>query len=322
MRILINTRVGLEARAFLTSYGFEVLYPDEPTFDKLRPDELRAALMDCDGYIAGTEPVNEALLSGNNQLKVIARVGTGTDNVNLKLCEQMGIKVLNTPTAPAIAVAELTIGLMVDVARRISLSDRAVRCGEWPPAVSFAGSLLRGKAIGIAGVGQVGSRVARLLFPWYVELLGHDKAPDTNLAARTALTYVSKDELIGRSDFLLLHLPLTDETLGWIGRDELTRMKETAYLVNTARGGLVDEEALVKALEERLIAGAALDVFEQEPYQGQLAAFPNVVLTRHLGSWTAETRQEMERQAVEGVKAILEGRKEPTLLGNSWQFVV
>jgi D-3-phosphoglycerate dehydrogenase len=318
MRVLINTQVGLDARAFLTSYGFEVLYPDEPAFDKLRPDELRAALMDCDGYIAGTEPVDEALLGGNGQLKVIARVGTGTDNVNLKLCKEMGIRVINTPVAPAIAVAELTIGLMLDVARRISLSDRAVRRGEWPPAVSFAGTLIRGKTIGIAGVGQVGSRVARLLFPWYVNLLGHDQAPDTNLAACTALTYVSKDELLGRSDFLLLHLPLTDETRGWIGADELARMKPTAYLVNTARGGLVDEGALVASLQGGGIAGAALDVFEQEPYRGPLTALPNVVLTRHLGSWTAKTRQEMEMQVVEGVRAILEGRAPSK---RSWRLV-
>lgn len=321
MLVLINTRVGTTPVNFLTNYGCEVLYPNEPTFDKLRPDQLRPALMDCDGYIAGTEPIGKDLLDGNTKLRVIARVGVGTDNVDLELCRQMGIQVLNTPIAPAIAVAELTIGLLLNVARRISLSDRAVRKGEWPSAVHFSGALIQHKVVGIAGTGQVGSRVARLLFPWYVEILGHDKNPDRNLAACTTMKYVDKDELLARSDFLLLHLPLTGETHGWIGAAELAQMKPTAYLINTARGGLIDEEALFHALNDGGIAGAALDVFVEEPYAGALVALRNVVLTRHIGSWTAETRRLMELQAAEGVHAILTGRTNHTLK-NSWRLVV
>lgn len=318
--VFINTRVGPAPVDFLTSYGYEVLYPDKPTFDKLRPEALRTALMSCNGYIAGTEPIDKTLLDGNDQLKVIARVGAGVDNVDLELCRKMGIKVVNTPVAPAIAVAELTMGLMVDVARRISLSDRAIRKGEWPPAVHFSGTLIQHKIVGIAGTGQVGSRVVRLLFPWRVELLGHDKSPDTNLAACTGMRYVDKEELLTRSDFLLLHLPLTNETRGWIGQHELSLMKPTAYLVNTARADLVDDEALFHTLHSGLLAGVALDVFDEEPYTGALAALPNAVLTRHIGSWTAETRHIMERQAAEAVYTLLEGRTSPRYK-NSWQLV-
>lgn len=304
MKVLINTDIGEEATDFLRGKQLDVV-PYDAREGKLNAAGVRDVLADCAGYIAGTERVDADVLSKADGLRVIVRLGSGLDNIDLDVCRQRGIKIVYTPDAPVDAVAELAVGLMISLARNIPVTDAAMHKGIWRRDKP-QGTLLRGKTVGIVGVGRIGAQVARLLFPFRMVKLGHDVKPDKDVALLTGLEFVDKDEILARSDFLLLHLPLTPETRGWLGADELRKMKRTAYLVNTARGALIDEHALYMALGRDIIKGAALDVFADEPYEGgPLTELPNIVLTRHIGSHTAATREIMCRQAVEGCWTML-----------------
>lgn len=321
MKVLVNTRIGDDAESFLREKGFD-LFDYDPRIGKRPVDALKDLLSYCDGYIAGTETIDAALLAEAANLKVIVRLGSGLDNVDLEVCKRKGIKVAYTPDAPVVAVAELTVGLMLSIARRIPEADRALHDGIWwVPEGITPGVLLQGKTVGIAGVGRIGSAVARLLFGFRVKLIGHDENPNQHLAAITGLTFVNKDELLARSDFLLLHLPLTPETEGWLGADDIRKMKRSAFLINTSRGKLIDEKALYMALGRDMIRGAALDVFANEPYEGgPLTELPNVVLTRHIGSHTAATREQMCRQAVEACWIILSDIVLSNSRKNTWRI--
>jgi len=245
--------------------------------------------------IAGTEKISkETLQKAKPFLKGISRCGVGMDNVDLQAAMDFGILVWNTPDAPTRAVAELTIGLMLDVLRRISATDKNIRNGKFD---KFMGNLLFEKTVGIIGYGRIGKQVAL-----YAEAFGGKIIyNDTGNPNSTPL-----DCLLGESDVVTLHCPLTPETKNLINAEALSKMKETAILLNASRGGLVDENALITALSEKRIAGAALDCFEKEPYNGELIKFDNVVLTSHIGSYAKESRIKQEMDAV---KNILENEK-------------
>jgi len=263
----------------------------------LQESELQSLLQEHKPayLIAGTEKISkETLQMAKSFLKGISRCGVGMDNVDLQAAKELGIPVWNTPDAPTKAVAELTIGLMLDVLRRVSATDRNIRNGKFD---KFMGSLLSEKTIGIIGYGRIGRQVAH-----YVEAFGC-KAIYNDLCNTVSMAL---DCLFKESDIITLHCPLTPKTKYIINAEALAKMKKTAILLNVSRGGLVEENALLAALSENRIAGAALDCFEKEPYNGELAKFDNVVLTSHIGSYAKESRI---KQELDAVKNILENEK-------------
>ncbi|MSX99735.1 MAG: hydroxyacid dehydrogenase, partial [Actinobacteria bacterium] len=229
------------------------------------------------------------VLQAAKSLKVIARVGTGLDSVDLATAKQLGITVLNTPDAPTKAVAELTLAHILGLLRNVSQADRQVRVGVWK---GLMGSLLETKTVGIVGFGRIGKRVATLLSAFGASVIISDAQ-----VSKSVYPNVELDELCIKSDILSLHLPYNEATHHIINEKNLNLMKKGSYIVNISRGGLVDETALLAALKSGHLAGAALDCFEQEPYEGELRNLETVQITAHMGSYARETRDLMEQEA-------------------------
>ena len=244
---------------------------------------------DTIGLIAGLEPLTKNVLQAAKSLKVIARVGTGLDSVDLVAAKELEIIVLNTPDAPTKAVAELTIAHILGLLRHLSQADRQIRNGIWK---GLMGSLLETKTVGIVGFGRIGKRVATLLSAFGASVLisyAQVKSGD--------FQNVGLDELCTRSDIVSLHLPYSEATHHIIDEKRINLMKKGSFIVNISRGGLVDEAMLLVALKSGHLAGAALDCFEQEPYEGELRNLENVQITAHMGSYARETRDLMEQEA-------------------------
>ncbi|GAB6094257.1 phosphoglycerate dehydrogenase [Desulfatiferula olefinivorans] len=291
-----------------SSFGKEQLAPigtlesgayrivENPFGRKLSEDEVSGLIGQYApvGMIAGVEPLNRRVLEKAAGLKIISRCGIGLDSVDLDAARELGIAVTNTPDAPTVPVAELTIGLMLSLLRKIHLSDRGIRNRRWERPM---GGLLQGKTVGIVGCGRIGTYVGALLTGFGCRMLGSDPGLDRH----DGLTLVSLDALLKESDIVSLHLPYSPSVHHIMNRERLLSMKQGALLVNASRGGLVDEEALFFCLKQEHLAGAAIDCFEHEPYQGPLADRDDVVLTGHIGSYAKEGREIMERQAVENL---------------------
>ncbi len=271
---------------------------------KLNENELIGLLDGVVGIIAGTEEITGKVINSSNQLKVISRYGIGINNIDIKSANDKGILVYNTPDCPVISVSELTLSLILNLLRKISNLDRKIRKNLWAPEI---GNLLSGKTVGIIGLGKIGKKLAQLLTVFDLKLLAYEINPDKDFTSKYKIRLVSLNELLSNSDIITLHIPLTDKTKNIIGENELMLMKKNAILINTARGGLIDEDALYKFLKERKISGAAIDAFEEEPYKGRLKDLDNVILTPHIGTYTVETRKDME---LEAVKNLLKGLKE------------
>ncbi|NBR99641.1 MAG: hydroxyacid dehydrogenase, partial [Actinobacteria bacterium] len=244
---------------------------------------------DTVGLIAGLEPLTKNVLQSAKSLKVIARVGTGLDSVDLAAAKQLGITVLNTPDAPTKAVAELTLAHILGLLRNVSQADRQIRVGVWK---GLMGSLLETKTVGIVGFGRIGKRVATLISAFGASVIISDAQ-----VKQSDYPNVELDELCIKSDILSLHLPYSEATHHIINEKQISQMKKGSYIVNISRGGLVDETALLTALKSGHLAGAALDCFEQEPYEGELSKLETVQITAHMGSYARETRDLMEREA-------------------------
>ena len=274
---------------------------ENPHGRRLKETEIAELIGEADALIAGTEPLNAAVLERAVRLRVISRVGVGMENIDLNAALRLGIVVRNTPEALTDAVAELTLGGTLNLLRHVSRMDRELRDGSW---TRLMGSQLRGKTVGIIGLGRIGRRLAELLAPFEVTIVSSDRAPDPGAADRLGVSYIELDELLARADVVTLHLPGLERPL--VGERELALMKPTAILVNASRGGLIDEGALLTALREERIAGAYLDTFGEEPYAGPLRELPNVLLTPHAGSYSAEARERMETEAVENMLGALE----------------
>jgi len=258
----------------------------------LTSEEARTLLAEADGVIAGTEKLTRDVLAAAPRLKVVSRCGTGLDSVDLAAARDLGIHVFNTPDAHVDGVAELTLAGILDVLRRVSASDRAIRAGEWHKPM---GRLLRGKTVGILGLGRVGKALVALLRPFGVTVLAHDPAEDRAFAAANAVGFATLDAVLERSDVIAVHAP--GGTGPVLDAAAIARLRPGAVVVNTARGGLVDEDALADALAAGRLGGAFLDVFGREPYQGRLAELPNTVLTPHIGAYAEECRARMENEA-------------------------
>ncbi|MFA5316097.1 MAG: phosphoglycerate dehydrogenase [Dehalococcoidales bacterium] len=265
---------------------------------KMTPLEVIEMGKDCSGIIAGVELLDSRVLESLPDLRCISRCGVGTDNVDLEKARELGIMVMNTPDAPTRAVAELAIGVILDLLRNISRCDREIRQGNWYKGM---GNLLLGRKIGILGLGRIGRTVAELLVKLGTEVSGSDINPDMKWLKVNRVKLLGTEELLKESDILSIYVSYSGSSQYLIGTEEIESMKKGAFLVNLSRGGIVDEDALYQALKNQHLAGAALDVFEQEPYTGPLKGLDNVVLTSHIGSYARETRLEMEMQAVKNL---------------------
>jgi D-3-phosphoglycerate dehydrogenase len=268
------------------------------------PARVLATIDQARVVVAGTEPYPATVIEGATRLEAICRVGIGLDNVDLLAAEARDVALTYTPDGPSPAVAELTVGLIVDVLRGVSQADRTLRAGTWG---RIAGRRIAEVTVGIVGAGRIGRRVAQHLaggFPG-VRLLAHDLAPDPALDG--VVEWVGLERLLAESDVVSIHLPRTPATLGLFDASMLARLKPDAALINTARGGIVDEDALYEALHTGTLRAAAIDVFEDEPYAGPLTGLDTVVLTCHMGSMTDDCRGRMEREAVEDALRFLRG---------------
>lgn len=307
-KVLISTssfgKTGDRPLALLDGAGFE--YQLNPYGRKLTLIESADLMADIDGIIAGTEKMDRQLLAGLPKLKIISRVGTGMDSIDLEAAESLGIKVVNTPDAHVEAVAELTLGGILDVFRHVSQASRMMREGTWRKPM---GRLLHGKVVGIIGLGRIGKALVKLLHPFDVTILAHDPFQDAAFANQYGITYLSLERLMSQADVVSLHLSFSKERYHLLDRQLLGLMKPEAILVNCARGGLVDETALLELLQAGKLAGAYLDTFEKEPYDGPLKLVENVLLTPHIGSYAAECRLRMETEAVENLLDFFEGRR-------------
>lgn len=274
----------------------------------LTSEELRALLPGCDGYIAGLDVIDRAALEAADRLKVIARYGVGIDNIDLAAAAEKSIVVTNIPLANASSVAELTIALMLALARSLPTLVAQTKAGQWPRTT---GLTLEGKTVGLIGLGAIGKQVARRLRCFGCRIVAYDPAADAAFAAAHGVELSSLDEVLHQADFLSLHVPLTSETRGMVNTQFLARMKPGAFLINTARGEIVDETALLEALQSGHLRGAALDVFSRQPPDPNhpLLALPQVIATPHCGAHTDGALNAMGWGALRDCLAVLRGEE-------------
>ena len=312
MKVLISTSTFAKFDSGplekLHQNGLETIL--NPYARKLKPQESIELLQDVDGVIAGVESLSQEILSQAKKLKVISRCGGGLDKVDLSAAKRLGIRVLSTPDAPTEAVAEMALALMLSLARHICQADRNLRQGSWKPIM---GTLLRGKTMGIIGLGRVGKRLTQLVAPLGMKILAFDSHPDQTFTRNHQIHLVPLDELLTQSDVISLHVTLTNDTRNLINKKTLRLMKANALLVNTSRGGVVDEEALCESLTNNRLGGAALDVYEQEPYSGPLLECDRVIATSHMGSYAKEARIGMEEQAVDNLLSVFQEKPTPAI---------
>ncbi len=261
----------------------EVIY--NPTSKPLPSAEVARLLPGIDGYIAGLDQIDSSALEAADKLKVIARYGVGVDNIDIEAARAKGICVTNTPGANSVSVAELTIGLILSLSRRIPEAVFATRAGGWP---RLTGLSLAGKTVGLLGLGAIGKQVIQRLAGFACRLMAYDPVADEGFAREKNVILAPMDEVVSQADFLSLHLPLLPETRDLVNAGFLAKMKKGAYLINTSRGELIDESALAEAVRQEQLAGAALDVFTQEPPEAghPLLSLPQVLVTPHSASHT------------------------------------
>jgi D-3-phosphoglycerate dehydrogenase len=270
----------------------------------------RAASADALVVRSATQ-VDAELLAASPRLRVVARAGVGLDNIDLRTATHNGVMVVNAPSADVVSAAELTIGLMIAAARHIVPAHVALRQGGWRTS-AFTGVELSGKTVGVVGLGRVGALVVQRLTAFGMHVIAHDPYVQAGRAAQMGVRMVALDELVERADFVTVHLPRTPETIGLIDADRLARAKPELVLVNTARGGIVEEQALYDALKTGRIAAAALDVFAEEPCtDSPLLELDNVVATPHLGATTAEAQEKAGLAVARSVRLALHGELVP-----------
>jgi D-3-phosphoglycerate dehydrogenase len=279
-----------------------------PTGKPLSSKEVASLLPGVDGYIAGLDVIDRAALESADRLKVIARYGVGVDSVDLEAAKEKGIIVTNTPGANSVSVAELALGLMLALARQIPEAVHSVQEGKWP---RYSGVSLEGKTVGILGLGAIGKQLARRLAGFDSQLLAYDPYADESFARERNIELASMDEVVARSDFLSLHLPLLPETRSLVSQEFLAKMKKGSFLVNTSRGEVVDEEALQRALESGHLRGAGLDAFSVEPPDpaNPLLHMHQVIATPHLGAQTDGATSNMGWFAMADCLAVLRGEE-------------
>jgi D-3-phosphoglycerate dehydrogenase len=280
----------------------EVIY--NPTGKPLSSAEVAKLLPGIDGYIAGLDCIDVDALQTADRLKVISRYGVGFDNVDLTAARKKGIVVTNTPGANSVSVAELALGLMLALARQIPEAVEAVHQGKWP---RYSGVSLEGKTIGILGLGAIGKQLARRLTGFDCNILAFDPSADTVFAKANSIELGTMDQVIEQSDFISLHLPLLPETRGIVNDTFLGKMKKGSFLINTSRGEVIDETALLRSLQSDHLKGAGLDAFSIEPPdpKNPLLSLPQVISTPHLGAQTDGATSNMGWFAMKDCLAVL-----------------
>jgi D-3-phosphoglycerate dehydrogenase / 2-oxoglutarate reductase len=266
--------------------------------EKLNNNDIYKVMGNIHGVIAGTEDYSYEVLNNLPNLKVISRLGIGMDNIDLEIAKQKGIKVFKTQTTPALAVAELVLGLMLDLSRKISHQNNILKSGIWKKEM---GNLLHGKTLGIIGLGVIGKTLVKLVKGFNFNIMAFDLFQDEQFAKNHCVDYCDLDTLLSESDIISIHLNLTDETNQLMNAVQISKMKPDSILINASRGEIIDEESLYIALKEKRIMGAGLDVFNNEPYSGPLSKLDNVILTPHIGSYAKELRIKMEIESVENL---------------------
>ena len=295
---------SVEPLSILESYDFLVDKNDKGR--KLADDEIFNIVSYYDGIIAGTESYNASILNQAKHLKVISRLGTGNDNIDLQVANRMGINVFSTKTSPALGVAELAFGLILDLSRNISSHNTDLKNGIWEKRM---GSLISGKTLGIVGLGSIGKELVNITKGFGLNYLAYDIKIDSEFSDLHQIEYCTLEEVFTKSDIISIHTSLTKENQNLIGFNLFKMMKQDSILINTSRGQIINEEDLIKALEQKLITGAGLDVFSREPYRGKLLEFENVVATPHIAGYTKDVRSKMELEAAKNLIKVLVGVK-------------
>ncbi len=304
MKVLVADPIDQEGIDFLTKHLIEV---DVNT--GLPAEELIRIMPDYEALIVRSETkVTSDIIKAGDKLQVIGRAGVGIDNIDVKAATQQGIVVVNAPESNTLSAAEHTIGLMFALARNIPQAHSKLKSGKWDRK-SFTGVEVRNKIIGIIGLGKVGREVARRCRGLDMQVIGYDPMVSAEHAESMGVRLESLDELLAKSDFITVHVPLTDKTRGLIGEDALRKVKSSVRFLNVARGGIIDEKALFDAIEGGRVAGAAIDVFTKEPATDNiLLGSDKIVVTPHLGASTFEAQTGVARDVAEQVVDILEGR--------------
>ncbi len=290
---------GDEPARLLAESGHEVVA--NPYGRRLVREEIVDLGADCEGVLAGVEPYDAWVLERMPGLRAISRAGVGTDAIDERICEERGIAVLNTPDVVIAPVAELAVAMALDLFKKLTWHTRALAAHDWRKET---GRMLAGSTVGVVGLGRIGKRVAESFAALGARVIGCDPAADEDWAREAGVSVVDPDELLATSDVVTLHLAADGFRLGVA---ELARMRSDAVVLNLARGSYVDADALYDALVEGRIAGAGLDVFPEEPYDGPLCDLDNVVLTPHVATLTRESRLAMELQCVRNLLEELGG---------------
>lgn len=286
-------QVGSEPLDLLNNSGYKVI--NNPFGRKLTEDEVIELAKDCIGIVAGVETLSAKVMDALPQLRVISRVGVGMDSVDLEYAKQKGIVVVNTPDGPTLPVAELTLAMTMSLLRRVPMAHANMKKGVWKKEI---GNLLYGKTIGVIGLGRIGKKVAGMFRALGNPVIGFDLYPDYKWANEQEISILSFEDVLSKADIITLHIPSNKDKSYIIGKKELDLLRKTAFLINIARGGVINEDELFTVLKEKRIAGAAVDVFSNEPYTGNLKDLDNIVLTPHLGSYAEEAKILMEIDAV------------------------
>jgi D-3-phosphoglycerate dehydrogenase / 2-oxoglutarate reductase len=296
-----NNRLPLD---LLEKAGIEYLI--NPYNRKLTESELCDLVSDFDVLIAGTEPITDKVMAQASKLKFISRVGIGLDSVNLIAAEKREIKISYTPDAPAPAVAEFTLGMILTLLRSLHISNLQMRSGKWE---RIFGRRLNNITFGIIGVGRIGTHLLRCMSGFgKIRILANDLIPKSQLTPEFNLEWVTKEEIYKEADLISLHLPLTSLTRNMIRYEQLLKMKKEAFIINTSRGGIINEDDLYRIMVEGHLGGAAIDVFENEPYKGKLVEIDRCILTAHMGSMSIDCRSQMEIEATEEAVRFLTGK--------------
>ena len=308
-QVLIPQDVDEKGKAYLRSRGYTIRMGTS-----ISAEILAEEVADCDAIFARTADYPAEVLQAGKRLKVIARYGTGVDNIDVQVATKFGIRVVNAPIANVNAVAEHTVGLIIMIAKQFLVADQKLRAGDFENRNRLQTVELRGKVLGLVGLGRIGALVAKKAAAGFeMRILGYDPyvkaetlAPEVELARNWNMVFEE-------SDFVSLHLPSNPKTKGCIGKTEFEMMKPSAQIINAARGDLINQSDLIEALDNKEIAGAALDVFEQEPPEkdNPLFKMPNVVVTPHNAALAVEAQQSMSLHAAQGIDEVLSG-KEPT----------
>lgn len=301
-------KYNAKAQKILEDYGLNIVRPTQTLIDE---KVLLGCLNDVVAIITGLEPITKRVINSANRLRVIGKHGIGVDNIDMDTAKEKNIIVFNSPGTNREAVADLVFGLILSLARNIPKSDRLVKSGEWP---KIFGQSVWGKTIGIIGLGVIGKSVVQRAKGFNMKTIAYDKYWDKEFAKQNDVVFGDITDILKEADFLSLHVPLTSETHNFIGKDELQLMKPTAYLINAARGGVVDEDALFETLKEGRIAGAGLDVFSKEPPVdcNKFIGMDNVILTPHMGGFTDGALSMTSEYVAKAIIEALEGKVLPS----------